>query len=159
MTDMLVRLYDLPPDDGSISRLAAEGVSIKRPLAMDAGTVEEFVAGAFPQTPGWRHECRATLMRQPPSCFVAESAGGLLGFACFDAAARGMFGPTGVIEAHRGRGIGRALLLSCLRSMSAEGYAYAVIGWVSSQDYYRRSVAAVPIEGSEPGLYRRALGR
>ena len=158
MTDMLVRLYDLPADDRT-DHLAGDGIRIKRALALDTGKVASFVAEAFPGSPGWADECRATLMRQPPSCFIAERHGDLLGFACYDAAARGMFGPTGVVEPARGQGIGTALLLACLRSMAAEGYAYAVIGWVSSEAYYQKAVDAVSIAGSEPGLFRRALGR
>ena len=104
-------------------------------------------------------ECHATLMRQPSTCFLAERAGELLGFACFDASARGVFGPTGVAPAARGQGVGRALLLACLQAMAADGFAYAVIGWVNSEEYYRRAVGAVPIAGSEPGFYRRAIGR
>lgn len=160
MTDMLVRLYDLPDPAPLLDRLSARGVRIKRPLALDTRPILAFVEARFgAAAPGWVDECRATLLRQPPTCFIAERAGELLGFACFDATARGMFGPTGVLPEARGQGIGQALLLSCLQQMGADGYAYAVIGWVNSQDYYRKAVGASPIEGSEPGIYGRALGR
>ena len=43
--------------------------------------------------------------------------------------------------------------------MAADGYAYGVIGWVHDTEYYRKAVGAMPIDGSEPGIYRRALGR
>ena len=42
--------------------------------------------------------------------------------------------------------------------MRAEGYAYAIIGWASSIDFYQRAVGAVVIEGSEPGIYPAPLG-
>ena len=41
--------------------------------------------------------------------------------------------------------------------MHAHGYAYAIVGWASEIDFYRRVAGAVPIEGSEPGLYRPPL--
>ena len=42
--------------------------------------------------------------------------------------------------------------------MRGDGYAYAIIGWASSIDFYRRAVGAVVIEGSEPGIYPPPLG-
>ena len=57
----------------------------------------------------------------------------------------------------RQRGIGRALLLSALHAMRAEGYAYGIIGWASSVDFYRRAVGAIEIAGSEPGIYPPVL--
>ena len=59
----------------------------------------------------------------------------------------------------RGRGVGRALLLAALHAMHAEGYAYAIIGWASSIDFYKRAVGAVVIDGSEPGIYPAKLLR
>ena len=160
MTDMLVRLYDLPDPGAETARLASAGIVLKRALAMDTRKLLAFVGTHFgADAPGWVDECHATLMRQPSTCFLAERAGELLGFACFDASARGVFGPTGVAPAARGQGVGRALLLACLQAMAADGFAYAVIGWVNSEEYYRRAVGAVPIAGSEPGFYRRAIGR
>jgi GNAT superfamily N-acetyltransferase len=83
----------------------------------------------------------------------------LCGVACYDAACLNFFGPELVAPDRRGRGIGRALLLSALHAMRANGYGYAIIGWASSADFYRRVVGAVEIEGSTPGIYPRALIR
>ena len=41
--------------------------------------------------------------------------------------------------------------------MRAEGYAYAIIGWASSIEFYQKAVGATVIEGSEPGIYPPAL--
>jgi predicted N-acetyltransferase YhbS len=71
--------------------------------------------------------------------------------------ARGMFGPTGVAERQRGRGIGTALLFASLRAMRRQGYAYAVIARVGPEEFYRRAVGATVIAGSEPGVYRGKL--
>jgi GNAT superfamily N-acetyltransferase len=76
-----------------------------------------------------------------------------LSYACHDATYRNFFGPTGVSEAHRGRGIGKALLLVCLHAMKTQGYAYAIIGWVGPPEFYTNAVGTVAIEDSEPGIY------
>ena len=102
----------------------------------------------------------------PLACFVAaersaEMTGGklplashtLIGFACYEATCRNFFGPELVHPGARGRGVGKALLLAALHAMRAEGYAYAIIGWASSVDFYRKAVGATVIEGSEPGIY------
>jgi GNAT superfamily N-acetyltransferase len=80
-----------------------------------------------------------------------------LGFACYDATCRGFFGPELVHPDRRERGIGRALLIAALHAMRAEGYAYAIIGWASSIEFYQKAVGATVIEGSEPGIYPPAL--
>ncbi|NLP06077.1 GNAT family N-acetyltransferase, partial [Candidatus Fermentibacteria bacterium] len=113
---------------------------------------------------GWAGECETATSRVPASCFIAVSGDIPTGFACYDAACRGFFGPAGVLESHRGGGIGRALLHACLASMRAEGYAYAVIGGVAAdcEGFYAGAAGAVRIEGSDPGIYaglvRRSCG-
>ena len=83
--------------------------------------------------------------------------GKILGFACHDATCRNFFGPTGVEAAARNKGIGAALLLACLEDMRQAGYGYAIIGGVGPAEFYTKTVGAVAIEGSEPGIYRGLL--
>ena len=94
---------------------------------------------------------------QPVSCFVATGGGEILGFCCYETTCRNFFGPMGVSESHRGRGIGKALTLSCLQAMAHMGYAYAIIGGVGPADFYRKVAGAAEIEGSSPGIYRHRL--
>jgi predicted N-acetyltransferase YhbS len=86
-----------------------------------------------------------------------NGAGQLVGFGCYNATRKGMFGPEGVKPDHRGQHIGEALLLGCLHAMVHEGYAYAVIGWAGPKEFYAKAVGATLIEGSEPGVYRGKL--
>ena len=41
--------------------------------------------------------------------------------------------------------------------MKAEGYGYAIIGWVGPAEFYAKVSGATVIEDSEPGIYRRML--
>jgi GNAT superfamily N-acetyltransferase len=170
MTDMLVKLYDLPDYFPIQRRLMDHGVEIRRPFPSEKRFVVPWIQAYFQDT--WAAECAAVLDRDPINCFIAiekgpipESDGDpfnlpperILGFACFDAVKKGLFGPMGVLESYRGRGIGRGLLLASLHAMKEQNYAYAVIFWVGPADFYARTVGAVPIEGSTPGLCRGPL--
>ena len=93
----------------------------------------------------------------PISCFLATEEGEIIGFACYDCTCKNFFGPTGVVEEKRSRGIGKALLLCCLHAMAANGYGYAIIGGVGPADFYAKAVGAVEIKGSSPGVYRDRL--
>ena len=50
-----------------------------------------------------------------------------------------------------------ALLLACLPAMKEEGYAYAVIGRVASDDFYAHLVGAIVIPAPAPGTFRGKL--
>jgi len=161
MADLLVRLYELPPLAPAVGALASAGVTVRRAAASERTPIIDWVR--VHGSPGWADECAAAFARQPIACFVAvEEADGqarLCGVACYDAACRNFFGPELVAPDRRGRGIGRALLLAALHAMRADGYAYAIIGWASSVDFYRSAVGATVIDGSTPGQYPRAFIR
>ena len=168
MSDLLVRLYDLPPVAPLVAVLDKHGIGIRRALANERPQVTDFAREHGSE--GWAAECEASFARMPLACFVAaerraEPTGArsplasdtLIGFACYEATCRNYFGPELVHEQHRGRGVGKALLLAALHAMRAEGYAYAIIGWASSIDFYRKAVGATVIEGSKVGIYPAPL--
>jgi GNAT superfamily N-acetyltransferase len=62
-----------------------------------------------------------------------------------------------VIESERGRGIGKALLISALRGLRELGYVYGVIGGAGPVEFYREAVDAIVIPDSEPGIYADLL--
>ncbi|MBE6757419.1 MAG: GNAT family N-acetyltransferase [Ruminococcaceae bacterium] len=151
MSDMLVNLYDLPK-----APTVAEGTRIVRVLPPDFGKVLTFVKTHFDG--GWVHECETALHQSPPACFAAVREHAVVGFACYDATARGMFGPVGVDAAVRGQGIGAALTYRCMEAMKEAGYAYAVIGWCDEkQAFYTRTVGAMPIENTGDTVYSRMI--
>lgn len=150
--DMLIKLYALP---GAPSRPLPDGITLRKPIGPEHDLLIAWITEHFGA--GWASEARVALSNQPVSLFIATQSGAVIGFACYDATARGMFGPIGVAPEARGTGIGAALLLACLHDMRSQGYAYAVAGYVGSQDFFRRVANATPIEGSEPGIYRDML--
>lgn len=153
--DLLVKLYEVEPDHDLDSRLKESGVVIRRALAPEFETVRNWIAKRF--SAGWVSEAQVAFLRDPNACLIAVKEGKLLGFACYDAVALGFFGPTGVDEAARGLGIGKALLLRTLLAMRDRGYGYAAIGWAGPVDFYARAVGAVPIPGSEGSVYTGLL--
>ena len=154
--DMLVKLYDLPPSSPAFARLREEAIEIRRALAPEKHRVVAWVRENFSE--GWASETEIAFARQPVSCFIAVKQGKVMGFACHDATCRNFFGPTGVASEARKSGIGTGLLFACLRAMREQGFGYAIIGGVGPEAYYAKAVGAVPIEGSEPGVYRGLLG-
>ena len=157
MADLLVRLYDLPLLAPVVDALATnQGITIRRAMAAERPQVTKFAREHGSE--GWAAECEAAFVRVPLACFVAtEGSDTLLGFACYEATCRNFFGPELVHPDARRRGLGTALVLAALHAMRAEGYAYAIIGWASSVDFYRKAVDAIVIAGSTPGIYRQPV--
>jgi predicted N-acetyltransferase YhbS len=153
--DMLVKLYDLPDSGAAFERLREQGIHIRRALAPEKHKIAAWVRQNFAE--GWASETEIAFARQPISCFIAVKEGRVVGFACHDATCRNFFGPTGVAPQARKSGVGTGLLFACLEAMRQQGFGYAIIGGVGPAAYYAKAVGAVPIEGSEPGVYRGLL--
>lgn len=174
MADMLVKLYELPEVRQHLTALHQKGIEIRRPHPVEKHDLSEWVRQHFDDK-SWAIGCEVALENRPVSCYIAVEVNQdpipskdpydlpdevLIGFACYDIGNKGMFGPMGVHVNHRKQGIGTALLLTCFHSMKEEGYVYAAIGWVASEDFYADAVGATLIPNSEPGIYRgRLVGR
>lgn len=152
--DMLVKLYELPDATPYASDLQRAGIVVRRAMVHERHKVVAWVSETFgAKAAGWVDECTAAFARQPVACHIAVRSGAVVGFACYDTTARGMFGPIGVGESARSNGIGRLLLLASLRDMHVVGYAYAVVGHVANTTFFAKAAGAVAIEGSTPGPY------
>ena len=156
--DMLVNLSRL--DFGEYARLERElldsrGVRVVRPLSPSFHKVSAFIRETF--SAGWESEAAAGFYNKPVSIFVAVEGKTILGFACYDATARGFFGPTGVHPDARKHGIGAALLRRCLSDMWEQGYGYAIIGGAGPVTYYEKTVGATLIPGDKPSVYSRMV--
>jgi predicted N-acetyltransferase YhbS len=154
---MLVNLLRLPPVETALEELRGRGLSVRRARPWELTPVREFVAGQFSQA--WADEISGGLVSRPATVFVALRGGTLVGFAAYECTRRNFFGPAGVVEAERGRGVGRALLLASLRGLRELGYAYAIIGGVGPAEFYERAVGARLIPDSSPGVYADPIRR
>lgn len=155
MTDMLVKLYALPALEPLITQQTEHGIMIRRAIAPEKHHVAYFVRQYFSEY--WVSECESAFAHQPIGCWLAVKDTELIGFGCWDATGRGFFGPTGVSEAARGKGTGKALLLACLHDMRQFGYGYAVIGGIGPAEFYASACGAVIIPDSSPGIYAGML--
>jgi len=155
MPDMLVKLYELPDLEPALAQMREQGIVVRHAMPYEVERVTAWVREQFGD--GWAAECVCTFGRQPVSCFIAVEDGQIRGFGCYDATAPDFFGPTGVEEAYRKRGIGKAILLACLHALRGLGYGYAIIGAAGPVDYYAEAVGATVVEGSSPGVYRDGL--
>jgi hypothetical protein len=155
MPDMLVKLYELPDLQPALQREHEAGIIIRRAIAPEKHIILKWVGKHF--SPYWVSECDVSFANTPVTCFIAVEGERLIGFACYDATARGFFGPTGVSEADRGKGAGAALLLICLHDMYAQGYGYGIIGGVGPAEFYTKVSGAVMISDSAPGIYKGML--
>ncbi len=154
MSDLLVRLYDLPPAP-LLGEADAQGVILRRALAPEKRLVLSWVATHF--SAAWADECDVAFSRQPLACFLATHGAELCGFAAYDAVCLNFFGPLGIHPEQRGRGLGRQLLLAALHAMRQAGYGYAIIGAAGPVDFFKKTVGAMEIAGSAPGIYRGLL--
>lgn len=149
MTDMLVKLYALPVCS------CPEFLVIRHPHPWEKDLVTDWVAGRF--SIAWSREAAVAFTAMPVSAYIAVVDNTLTGFACYDCTSRNFFGPMGVVEGSRGKGIGRALLLRALHRIREDGYGYAIIGGVGPAAFYEKVVGATTIPGSTPGIYGQLL--
>lgn len=155
MPDMLVHLLKLPPLAPDVDRLRAQGITVRRAAAYEITPVQAFIKAHFAQ--GWADEALVGFANKPVTVCIATQEGQVIGFGCYECTRRAFFGPTGVAEVHRGKGVGRALLLACLHGLAELGYAYGIIGGAGPTDFYARSVGATVIPDSVPGIYTDML--
>ena len=157
MPDMLVSLLNIPDDRGEIERLRNEGILIRRVQPFEISLLRKFIVEVFSE--GWADEAINAFAHQPPTCFIATHERKIIGFAAFECTRRNFFGPTGVKESYRGRGIGKALFLACMRAQLELGYAYAIIGAAGPTEFYTKAIGATIIPDSSPGVYIDGLDR
>lgn len=156
MPDMLVPLLKLPEVDPLIATMRAYGLIIRRAQTFEIAPVRAFIEKHF--SISWADEASVGFSNKPVSTFIAIRDGQVIGFASYECTRRNYFGPTGVMESERGKGIGKVLLLACLQGLKEMGYVYAIIGGAGPTEFYAGACHAIPIPGSVPGIYVDKLG-
>ncbi|MGQ0761177.1 MAG: GNAT family N-acetyltransferase [Acidobacteriota bacterium] len=155
MPDMLVNLLTLPSLQPLIDEMKAAGVNIRRAQPFEITPVRKFIEQKF--SVAWADEVSVGFANKPVTVYLATRDGGLIGFAGYECTHKAFFGPTGVAESERGRGVGKALLIAALWGLRELGYVYGIIGHAGPIDFYQDTVGAVVIPDSDPGIYEDLL--
>lgn len=155
MPDMLVHLLKLAPLEPLISEMEKSGVLIRRAQPWELTRVRLNVENL--STRGWADEVSVGFANKPVSVYLAVVEQEIVGFAAYECTRRAFFGPTAVSENMQGRGVGKALLLASLWGLRELGYVYGIIGRVGPAAFYEKTVGAVVIPDSDPGIYSNLL--
>ena len=145
MADLLVNLLKLPPIEDTHKFI------VRRAQPFELTAVRCFVETYF--STSWADEISVGFARQPVSVYIATLERELVGFSAYECTRRGFFGPTGVVEAAQHKGIGKALLLASLWGLREMGYVYGIIGAAGPVEFYQKTVGAIIIPDSAPGIY------
>jgi len=88
----------------------------------------------------WPFELARALAFEPSAVHVAVKDGAYCAFAAHDGNNQGLgwFGPTGTWPAHRGQGLGEALLLACLVDVAA-AHARCEVAWIGPRPFYDKA--------------------
>jgi predicted N-acetyltransferase YhbS len=133
----------------------SEEFIVRRAQPFEISVVRRFVSENF--SANWADEISVGFARQPVSVFVATKERELIGFAAYECTRRGFFGPMGVVESAKNSGVGKALLLAALEALKEMGYVYAIVGAAGPVRFYQKTVGAIIIPDSEPGIYTDLL--
>jgi len=119
----------------------ARGYELRRARA-DETALLDAVATEFGGA--WPWELARALAFEPAGVHVALRDGAYCAFAAHDGNNRGLgwFGPTGTWPAHRGQGLGEALLLACLVDVGAI-HARCEVAWIGPRPFYEKAAGIV----------------
>ncbi len=94
----------------------------------------------------WPFELERALGHQPAGVHVAIADGSYCAFAAHDGNNRGLgwFGPTGTWPAHRGKGLGEAVLMACLVDVGGD-HPFCEVAWIGPRPFYDK-VAGIASE-------------
>ncbi len=104
----------------------------------------DFVRQHFPLST-WCDEVRFSFNLNPPTTFIAKDVNNnIVGWATHSQFFPGSFGPTGVMEALRGKGIGTELFLWCLWDIKQNELDICEIMWVTGDTvkFYSKVIGA-----------------
>ncbi len=155
MPDLLVNLLKLPSLERALADVADANVNIRRAQPFELTPVREFIQTNF--SISWADEISVGFANKPVTVYIATRDSRVAGFAGYECTRKAFFGPTGVAESERGRGIGRGLLIAALWGLRELGYVYGIIGAAGPVDFYKEAVAAFEIPDSAPGIYTDLL--
>ncbi len=155
MPDLLVNLLTLRPLEPAVLEMDEAGIIIRRAQPFEITQVRNLVTREF--SVAWADEVSVGFVNKPVTLYLAVVDKKIVGFAAYECTRRGFFGPTGVVDNMKGRGIGKALLLASLWGLREMGYVYGIIGRAGPIEFYQKTVGAIIIPDSDPGIYTDLL--
>jgi GNAT superfamily N-acetyltransferase len=155
MPDLLVNLLKLPLLQTLVDESHQNGITVRRAQPFEITPVRQFIGERF--SVAWADEVSIGFANKPVSVMIATRGGHVIGFAGYECTRKAFFGPTGVAEAERGHGVGKALLIAALWGLRELGYVYGIIGGAGPVEFYQAAVGAIIIPESEPGIYTEFL--
>lgn len=146
--DYLVNLYHSDFLENAEKLNINKDFKFLRVLPPQKNKVLKFIKDEFGKQ--WAAEAEMSFSHINPTIFVAVKNKEVIGFSCYDATAKGFFGPIGVNENFRKDRIGETLTFLALKSMKDDGYGYAIIGSAKhARGFYNRFLDLEEIETSE----------
>ena len=121
-----------------------EGYKYERVQPEDFDKTYDFVKQQFPSNT-WAVEVKFSFTFNPPTTFIAKDTNNnIVGWATHSQFFPGSFGPTGVKESLRGKGIGTILFLWCLWDIKQKGVDNCEIMWVGGDTvkFYSKVIGA-----------------
>ncbi len=117
-----------------ITAAARRGYEVRR---AEADEIELLAAVATEFGGAWPFELERALRYVPTGVHVALKDGIYCAFAAHDGNNQGLgwFGPTGTWPAHRGQGLGEALLVACLVDVAVT-HAQCEVAWIGPRPFY-----------------------
>ena len=124
---------------------------MRRAQPFELSPVRSFVAENF--SPSWADEISVGFARQPISVFIATIDRELVGFAAYECTRRGSLVQPELFKPRRVKASARRCCSPRSWSLREMGYVYAIIGAAGPVRFYQKTVGAIIIPDSEPGIY------
>jgi len=131
-----LRLYTYPHRVSRVQeQLQKDSIDLRTASPSEKQELCDWIERQF--TIFWSNETEYAFAKRNPSVVIAKDRrGNILGFATFDGVAPGRFGPTGVDQSQRGRGLGTVLLFDAFQAMREAGQEMAVVHWTDLLFFY-----------------------
>ncbi len=155
MPDIVCPLFDVPDPKPLVEKLAGEGIIVRHARGWERTGLIDFIETRWGR--GWVDETLRAFNHSPITTVIAIAEKQIIGFAAYEVTAPAYFGPTGVDEAFRGRGIGKALLLEALIGLRNKGYVYGFIGSPGPVDFYLKATPGLLLPAEWKNIYTNAV--
>lgn len=114
--------------------LAPKGYAFRRMEESDRSALDRYLSTHW--SSGWHYEGLSALSASPATGHIALKDGEIVGFAVYDIARPGWFGPIGTNQELHGQGIGTVLLHRCYHDWQLQGRKVGEVAWIGPMYFY-----------------------